>query len=88
MFPDVSSKSPTSSTLGTPALPENQTKDPCTIHPTFISTQPSGVSCTKLLGAGAEMAEFTGMSCFENSQNQPVESGTCYLVFWKELGFI
>ena len=28
--------------------------------------------------------------CFENSQNQPVESGTCYicyLVFWKELGF-
>ena len=37
-------------------------KDPYTIHPTFISTQPSGVSCTKLLGGGDEMAEFTGMS--------------------------
>ena len=32
-------------------------------QPAFISTHPSSVSFTKVLAAGSEMAEFTGMSC-------------------------
>ena len=40
---------------------------------TFISTHPSGVNCTRLLGDGQLIAEFTGISC--DNQSQPLAIG-------------
>lgn len=84
LFPNDSSKSPTSSTLeillSTSALPENQTKRSLHHSPHLhLHTALRGQLHQALRWWWWNGRVHRHVLCFENSQNRPVESGTCYV---------